>query len=50
MIKLIFLLIIIAAIFGVITYEDDKVVIDTYKGKEVIQKSKEFVSDNVEVR
>jgi len=50
MIKLIFLLVIIAAIFGVITYQDDKVIINTDKGKEIIYKSKEFVTDNVEVR
>ena len=50
MIKLIFILIVISVIFGVITYENDKVVINTEKGKEVLNNSKEFVTDKVEVR
>ena len=50
MIKLLLLGIAIAVVFGVITYEDDKVVIDTEQGKELIQKSKEFIDEKVEVK
>lgn len=43
-------LIIIAVAYGVFSYEDDKVLIDTEKGKEMLDKGTDFVKENVEVK
>jgi len=50
MIKLVIFILIVAAVLGVITYENDKVVIHTDKGKEVLHDTKKFINDNVEVK
>ena len=50
MIKLIILVLAVAITFGVINYENDKVIIDTTKGKKIIKKSRDFVKENVEVK
>ena len=50
MIKLIIILIIVAGVYGIWSYEDNKIVIDTKKGTELIDKSKAFVKENVELK
>jgi len=50
MFKLIGLVLIVAVIFGVLSYQNDKIVIDTIKGKEVINKGTEFIKEKVEVK
>lgn len=50
MIKVILLVLAVAITFGVINYENDKVVIDTVQGKNIIEKSSEFIKENVEVK
>ena len=40
----------VAITFGVINYENDKVIIDTTKGKKIIEKSSDFIKENVEVK
>lgn len=48
MFKLIIFGIIMAAILGVLSYEDEKLVIDTVKGKEIVDKSSGFIKENVD--
>mgnify|MGYP000621930614 CR=1 FL=1 len=48
MLKLIIFAIILAAVFGVLSYQDEKLVIDTVKGKEIVDKSSAFVKKNVD--
>lgn len=43
-------LIIIAITVGVFSYENEKIIIDTEKGKEMIEKSTDFVKENVEIK
>ncbi len=50
MIKLIIAAVAIAFVLGILNYEDDKVIIDTKKGAEVLEKGKKFVNENVEVK
>ncbi len=50
MFKIIVLAIVVAAVLGVLSYENDKIVIDTSKGKEIVDKSSEFIKENVEVK
>ena len=50
MIRLVILALIIAVIIGVIGYEDNKMVIDTQKGTEVLSESKKFIDENVELK
>lgn len=50
MIKLILLAIACAFVVGILTYEDDKVVIDTQKAKTIMQKGKTMIKENIEVK
>ncbi len=49
MIKIVVILVVIAFVVGVLSYKDDKLVVDTKKASEVMDKSKTFVKENVEV-
>lgn len=49
MIKVIILLIAIAITFGILSYENDKVVIDTTKLQSVIQEGLEVINENMGV-
>lgn len=50
MFKLMVLGVIVAVVFGVLSYENEKIVIDTVKGKEVMEKSGDFIQKNVEIK
>jgi hypothetical protein len=57
MIKLIIFIIIVTGIYGVFSYKDNKIIIDTKKGsnliedsKNVIQNVKEKINNNVEIK
>ncbi|EDZ63413.1 hypothetical protein SMGD1_2014 [Sulfurimonas gotlandica GD1] len=50
MIKLLLLAVAVAFVFGVIAYDNDKVVIDTQKAKSIMEKSKKAIEDNVEIK
>jgi hypothetical protein len=50
MIKLIILalVIIVAIVFGVLSYDDDKIVFDTNKAKELVEDTKTFVKEKTD--
>ena len=50
MIKIVIAIVVIAFVVGVLSYEDEKVVFDTKKASEVMDKSKTFVKENVEIK
>jgi len=50
MIKLILLIVVIAISFGIVTYENDKIVVDTVKAKSAIEKSRDVINNNIEIK
>lgn len=50
MFKYIILAIALAITFGVLNYENEKLVIDTGKSKNVVETSKKFIQEHVEFK
>jgi hypothetical protein len=50
MFKYIILAIALAITFGALNYENEKIVIDTGKSKNIVDKSKKFIDEHVEFK